>query len=192
MEGASGNHFKVIFLTLPWAVLRFFGRIIRRFFVVLGVVAALAVLGYVKFESIVETIDARYSNEIDAYLGIDRSAIARLHDRAYFAQQSMLVTEDLKTVACISSPEHRILIDDVADIPPLFVSAILASEDRNFFTHQGLDKGAIVRALPSASFREPLRGIDAHDADRQASSRRHRPCVDRGGKGRRHRHGAAD
>ena len=52
----------------------------------------------------------------------------------------MLVTEDLKTVACISSPEHRILIDDAADIPPLFVSAILASEDRNFFTHEGVDK----------------------------------------------------
>ncbi len=158
MEGASGNHFKIIFFTLPWAVLRFFGRIIRRFFVVLGVVAALAVLGYVKFESIVETIDARYSNEIDAYLGIDRSAIARLHDRAYFAQQSMLVTEDLKTVACISSPEHRILIDDVADIPPLFVSAILASEDRNFFTHQGIDKGAIVRALAKRVLQESRSG----------------------------------
>ena len=59
----------------------------------------------------------------------------------------MLVTEDLKTVACISSPEHRILIDEVADIPPLFVSAILASEDKNFFAHEGVDKAAILRAL---------------------------------------------
>ena len=75
------------------------------------------------------------------------STIARLHDRAYFAQQSTLVTEDLKTVACISSPEHRTLINDAEDIPPLFVSAILASEDKNFFTHQGIDKMAILRAL---------------------------------------------
>lgn len=59
----------------------------------------------------------------------------------------MLVTEDLKTVACISSPEHRILIDDAADIPPLFIRAILASEDKHFFQHEGIDKAAIVRAL---------------------------------------------
>jgi membrane peptidoglycan carboxypeptidase len=123
-----------------------------------GVVAALAILGYVQFESIVETIDARYSDEIDAYLGTDRNAIARLHDRTYFAQQSKLVTEDLKTVACISSPEHRILIDDVADIPPLFVNAVLASEDRNFFTHQGVDKGPIVRALAKRVFQESRSG----------------------------------
>ena len=36
------------------------------------------------------------------------------------------------------NPEHRILIDNPADIPPLFVSAILASEDKNFFTHDGI------------------------------------------------------
>ena len=158
MEGASGSTFKLVLLTLPWAVLRFFGRIIRWFFVVLGVLAALAILGYVEFESIVETIDSRYSDRIDAYLDIDRNAIERLHDRAYFAEQSMLVTEDLKTVACISSPEHRILINDVADVPPLFVSAILASEDKNFFTHEGIDKGAIVRALAKRVLQESRSG----------------------------------
>ena len=78
--------------------------------------------------------------------------------RAYFAQQSMMVTEDLKTVACISSPEHRILINDVAEVPPLFVSAILASEDKNFFTHEGIDKGAIVRALAKRVLQESRSG----------------------------------
>src|SRR6266542_4021692 len=158
MEGAGSSNFKSIFLTLPWAVLRFFGRIIRRFFVAVGVLVALTVLGYVELESIIETIDSRYSHEIDAYLGIDRNAIARLHDPTYFAQQSMLVTEDLKTVACISSPEHRILINDPADIPPFFINAILASEDKNFFTHEGIDKGAIVRALAKRVLQESRSG----------------------------------
>ena len=99
------------------------------------------------WKSIIETIDEHYADEIDARLDIDESTISRLHDRAYFAEQSTLVTEDLKTVACISSPERRTLINDAEDIPPLFVSAILASEDKNFFTHQGIDKMAILRAL---------------------------------------------
>ena len=99
-DGARGSSFRQVLLTLPWAVLRAFGRIARWFFVALGVLAALAILGYVEFESIVETIDSRYSDRIDAYLDIDRSTIERLRDRTYFAEQSMLVTEDLKTVAC--------------------------------------------------------------------------------------------
>ena len=156
--GARGSSFKQVLLTLPWAVLRAFGRIARWFFVALGVLAALAILAYVEFESIVETIDSRYSDRIDAYLDIDRSTIERLRDRTYFAEQSMLVTEDLKTVACISSPEHRILINDVADVPPLFVSAILASEDKNFFTHEGIDKGAIVRAMAKRVLQESRSG----------------------------------
>jgi membrane peptidoglycan carboxypeptidase len=147
MKEVINRNLKLFLLTLPAAVVRSFGRIVRRFFVAIGVFVILAVLVYVELESIIEMIDSHYSHEIDGYLGIDRYAIARLHDRAYFAEQSMLVTEDLKTVACFSSPEHRILIDDFADIPPLFVSAILASEDKNFFTHEGIDKAAIMRAL---------------------------------------------
>jgi membrane peptidoglycan carboxypeptidase len=158
MEQALQNNFKRWLLALPWALLRFFGRIVRRFFVAVGVVVALAVLGYVEFESIVEAIDARYSAQIDAYLGIDKNTISRLHDPAYFAEQTVIVSEDQKTVACISSPEHRILINDPADIPPFFVDAILASEDKNFFTHEGIDKGAIVRALAKRILQESRSG----------------------------------
>ena len=142
----------------PWRVLRFFGRLAAGFFVLIGVLVALAVVGFVQFEAIVAEVDSRYSGEIDAHLGIDKATIARLRDPAYFAQQSVLVTEDQKTVACISSPEHRILIDDVADIPPLFVSTILASEDKNFFSHEGIDKGAIVRALGKRILQESRSG----------------------------------
>ena len=145
-------------LTLPWWLLRFVGRTVRALFVVVGILAALAVAGYVEFEAIVEAIDARYSARIDAWLGIDGDTIARLRDPAYFAQQSVLVTEDLKTVACISSPEHRILIEDAAEIPPLFVGAILASEDKNFFSHEGIDKGAIARALAKRVLQESRSG----------------------------------
>jgi membrane peptidoglycan carboxypeptidase len=158
MEKDDQRNLERVVLTLPWALVRFLGRLIRRFFVTLGVIAALAVLGYVGFESVVETIDSRHSEWIDAQLGIDKNAISRLHDPAYFARQSVMVTEDQKTVACISSPEHRILISDPAEIPPFLTNAILASEDRNFFTHEGIDKGAIVRAVAKRILQESRSG----------------------------------
>src|SRR5947208_13235863 len=147
MGKVDRNKLKHVVLTLPWALARWWGRLVRRFFVAIGVLVAVAVLGYVELESIIEAIDSRYWREIDARLDIDKNAISRLHDPAYFAREPELRTEDLKTVACISAPEHRILVNDAADIPPLFVSAILASEDKNFFKHEGVDKAAILRAL---------------------------------------------
>src|SRR3954468_1011146 len=130
----------------PWAVLCFAGRLLRRFCLTVGVCVVLAILAYTGFESILEILDSHVSESLDAHLGIDKKAIARLHDPAYFAEQSVLVSEDQKVVACISAPERRILINDPAAIPPYFTKAILASEDKNFFTHEGVDKGAIVRA----------------------------------------------
>ena len=154
----TGGDLKRFVLALPWRITRFFGRIVRRFFVAVGVIVALAVLGYVEFESIFEWIDSRYAQQIDGYLGIDQYTIARLHDPAYFAQESVFVSEDQKTVACISSPEHRILIAEPAEIPPVFIKAILASEDKNFFTHEGIDKSAIARALAKRILQESRSG----------------------------------
>jgi len=158
MEKVEHGNLKHFVVMLPWALVRFLGRIVKRFFIALGVLVALVVLGYVGFEFIVETIDSRYSGQIDAYLGIDKNAISRLHDPTYFAEQSVIVSEDQRTVACISSPEHRILISDPAEIPPLFTKAILASEDKNFFSHQGIDKGAILRALAKEILQESRSG----------------------------------
>jgi len=149
---------KRVVLALPWTLVRWVGRLVRRFFVAIGVLAAVAVLGYVYFEEIVEAIDSRYWREIDARLGIDKNAISRLHDPAYFARESEFVTEDQRTAACISSPEHRILINNAADIPPFFVGAILASEDKNFFTHDGIDKAAILRAAAKRILQESRSG----------------------------------
>jgi hypothetical protein len=71
MKQVNGGKLKLVFLRLPWALLRFLGRIVRRFFLVLGVVVALGIAGYVGLESLVEAIDSRYSKEIDARLGLD-------------------------------------------------------------------------------------------------------------------------
>ena len=57
----GGSRLKHFVLTLPWAIVRFLGRLVRRFLLALGVLAALAILGYVGFEYIVETVDSRYS-----------------------------------------------------------------------------------------------------------------------------------
>src|SRR5690349_17675393 len=165
----SPNHAEAKPPSLAGRLVRFIGGLIRRLlvaamvavrsvFVAVGVIVGVAILGYVEFESIVEFIDSRYSQEIDAYLGIDKSAIVRLSNPAYFARESLIVSEDQKTVACISSPEHRILIEEPGDIPPLFAQAILASEDKNFFSHEGIDKGAIVRALAKRVLQESRSG----------------------------------
>ena len=158
MEKADRPNLMRVVLTLPWTLLRLLGRIIKGVLIVLGVLVVLGVVGYVGFESIVEVLDSRYSRQIDAYLGIDKNAISRLHEPAYFAAQSAIVSEDQRTVACISSAEHRILISDPADIPPLITRALLASEDKNFFTHEGIDKGAIVRALAKRILQESRSG----------------------------------
>jgi len=158
MAGDRKRNPALALVGLPWLLVCFCGRILLRLFVVVGLLAVVGVAGYVWFESIVEATDSRYGDRIDAYLHIDRKSIDRLRDPTYFARQSVLVTEDLKTVACISSPEHRILIEDAADIPPLFVSAILASEDKNFFRHEGIDKAAIVRALAKRLLQESRSG----------------------------------
>ena len=149
---------KLALLVLPWAFVRWIGRIIRLCLVAVGVLVVLGVVSYIEFESMIEFVDARYGREIDDYLGTDARSIARLNDPTYFAQQSVLVSEDQRTVACISSPERRILIRRAWDIPPLFTSAILASEDKNFFTHEGVDKGAILRALIKRSLGESHSG----------------------------------
>jgi membrane peptidoglycan carboxypeptidase len=147
MVKVDGGNFMFSVIRAPWAILCFAGRVLRCFFLAVGVLVVLGFLGYAGFEFIIGTLDSHYSGEIDAHLGIDRNAISRLHDPAYFAEQSVFVSEDQKTVACISAPEHRILIKDPAAIPPFFTNAILASEDKNFFVHKGVDKGAIVRAM---------------------------------------------
>lgn len=129
-----------------WGIVCYIGRLIRRFLITTGVIALSAVGVYFFAEEIILGIDDWKPEFFDTQLGTDRNAIARLHDPAYFAEQSAFVTEDQKTVACISSPERRVLITDPADIPKLFKDAIIASEDKRFYEHSGVDKDGVLRA----------------------------------------------
>ncbi len=125
----------------------FFVRLVKRFLIgfALGVISLGAV--FIFAEEIVGSVDSLKPQLYDKHLGIDRSSIERLRDPAFFSEQSDFVSEDQKTIACISSPERRVLITDPADIPKLFKDAIVASEDKRFFEHEGVDKLGIVRAF---------------------------------------------
>ena len=158
MEKDERPNFTRDFLMSPQPLLRLLARTVKVLLVAVGVLVVLGGVLYLELESIVEALDSHFSDRIDAYLSIDKDAVARLHDPAYFAAQSAIVSEDERTVACISSAEHRILINDPADIPPFFTSAILASEDKNFFEHEGIDKGAVVRALAKRLLQESRSG----------------------------------
>jgi membrane peptidoglycan carboxypeptidase len=120
---------------------------VRRFVVLSGVVTMLGFAGFIYLPEIISAFDARFPDYVDAQLKIDRSVIMRLHESGYLAEGSEIVSEKNEAIACVSSSEHRVLIDDAADIPPLFQKAILASEDKTFFEHPGFDKWAIVRAF---------------------------------------------
>ncbi len=158
MEKDERPNFTRDFLMSPQPLLRLLARTVKVLLVAVGVLVVLGGVLYLELESIVEVLDTHFSDRIDAYLNIDKDAVTRLHDPAYFAAQSAIVSEDERTVACISSAEHRILINDPADIPPFFTSAILASEDKNFFEHEGIDKGAVVRALAKRLLQESRSG----------------------------------
>ena len=111
MDSTQEGKPKLALLVLPWAFVRLAGRIVRLCLVAVGVLVVLGVVAYIELESIIEFVDSRYGREIDDYLGTDATQRSRgCNDPTYFAQQSVLVTEDQRTVACISSPEHRILI----------------------------------------------------------------------------------
>ena len=88
MEEVDPRNLKHVVLTVPWAILRFVWRVVRRLFISIGVLVVLGFLGYFGFEYIIETIDSRYPQQIDAHLGIDRTSISRLHDPRYFAAWS--------------------------------------------------------------------------------------------------------
>jgi penicillin-binding protein 1A len=60
--------------------------------------------------------------------------------------QTTYVTDvDGNRIASLNAGEDRELVD-LEDIPPVVVDAVLASEDRNFFEHSGVDPVGILRA----------------------------------------------
>lgn len=75
---------------------------------------------------------------------VDDQKVEQLYGK-YFHEQSIVYVNDSK-IACYSSPEHRILIESYEEIPEKVRLAILASEDKSFFVHNGVDGWAIARA----------------------------------------------
>lgn len=75
---------------------------------------------------------------------VDDQKVEQLYGK-YFHEQSIVYASDSK-IACYSSPEHRILIESYEEIPEKIRLAILASEDKSFFVHNGVDGWAIARA----------------------------------------------
>ena len=58
-----------------------------------------------------------------------------------------LLADDGKTkVAEILPPELRTPLSDLADVSPYLVDAVVAAEDKNFFSHEGVDPLAVIRA----------------------------------------------
>ncbi|OGZ05076.1 MAG: hypothetical protein A2942_02420 [Candidatus Lloydbacteria bacterium RIFCSPLOWO2_01_FULL_50_20] len=128
-------------------VLCWIGRLVRRFLLMTGFAVMLVVFCFFLSAQIASGIDTLFPNFFDALLDTDQSLIVKLHEPGYFAEQTEVISEKRESVACISSAEHRVLIDDPADIPPLFMEAILASEDQTFFKHPGFEKWAVARAF---------------------------------------------
>ncbi len=138
---------KFVFVTVILGVLRSVARVVMWLLALSATVTTALALSFVFAPELIKEIDAWKPEFFDTQLDIKRSQIERLRDPSYFAEQSAIVTDDDKSVACISSPVRRILLADAEDIPPLFMKAIVASEDKRFFEHSGVDMEGIGRAV---------------------------------------------
>ena len=130
------------------ALFRWFGNVLKWSLISVGTVTVLLVLGGVVFwhvPEIMNAVDRQYPDWFDTQFGSTRSLVVKLSNPAYYAEQSEVLAQG-ERVACISSPEHRVKIDDLADVPLLLRGAVIASEDKSFYRHQGVDMAAIVRA----------------------------------------------
>src|SRR4051812_45382229 len=74
-----------IVLPLSTFLWRYF---IRRLLMCTGIAVVLLVAGYFSFETVTNYVDENGWVDFDKHLGTDKEAVLRLHDPAYFAQQS--------------------------------------------------------------------------------------------------------
>ena len=80
-----------------------------------------------------------------------------LPDAAPQAQTTFLTDLHGARLASIDSGENRVPVD-LATVPPIVIDAVLATEDRNFFRHGGLDPVGIARATWADIRGRPLQG----------------------------------
>ena len=70
MEDGDDSKLKFARMAPIGPLARLLGKVTRILAVVVALLIVAAVVAYVQLESIIETVDARYSREIDDYLGI--------------------------------------------------------------------------------------------------------------------------
>lgn len=136
-----------IFVGIPALIFRLIVSILKWSLLLTGLVAVLvaAVIAGVYFSpELISMLDRKYPDYMTEKLSIN--PITPLASQYYFHEESSVFTEDNKKVACFSSVEHRRIIDKLDEVP-LFEKAILASEDKTFYEHNGVDGGAILRAM---------------------------------------------
>ena len=78
----------------------------------------------------------------DASAGIERGAIKNI----IFSESPVYYDDGENVIGVFFEKTHRKYIQ-YKDIPSFFTKAIIASEDRNFFNHNGFDMKAILRAF---------------------------------------------
>ena len=136
-----------IFVGIPVFILRLILSILKWSLLLTGLVAVLitAIVAGIYFSpELISMLDRKYPDKLTEKLVI--LPITPLSSQYYFHEESGVFTEDNKKVACFSSPEHRRIIDKLEEVP-LFERAILASEDKTFYEHNGVDGAAILRAI---------------------------------------------
>lgn len=112
---------------------------------VLIVLTCLGVLSLLPFAALVHHLyfDRRHLPDLESFIRFDVSATGRIHD----ARGEVLVE--------IAHEHRRIVSYD--EIPPVLRDAILAAEDRNFFSHSGVE----YRALPRVAYKTVMHSVAA-------------------------------
>jgi membrane carboxypeptidase/penicillin-binding protein len=86
-----------------------------------------------------------YYNEAMADLDADVKRVTELKDER-LPQRSTVVDSSGKQIAEVFSPGNRRVSVQLADVPMTVRNAILAAEDKNFYTHNGVDEEGVMRA----------------------------------------------
>lgn len=121
--------------------------ILRALFKWVGILSIMCISGILAIGFLPQIIDA-FDRAYPATLTekLELHDIAPLSSSNYFAEESDVFVGGTKKIACFSSAEHRQIIDNLKDVST-FEHAILASEDKAFYEHNGVDGWAILRAI---------------------------------------------
>ncbi|MBW1999467.1 MAG: transglycosylase domain-containing protein [Deltaproteobacteria bacterium] len=84
------------------------------------------------------------------YLRVSRDTAARIERGAInniiFSESPVYYDDGVSVIGVFFDKTHRKYID-YGGIPPIFIKALIAAEDKNFFQHHGFDPKAILRAM---------------------------------------------